>query len=54
MIAGVREELSAPPEPFVPVPADELGWRRYLPVRKLTAEEYEKYQRQKAVGERRR
>ncbi|CAK0748227.1 hypothetical protein CVIRNUC_001823 [Coccomyxa viridis] len=49
---GIREELDRPPEPFVPVPADELGWRKYLPVRKMTAEEYEKYQRRKAVRER--
>ena len=35
----------------MPVPADELGWRKYLPVRKMTAEEYEKYQRRKAVRE---
>ena len=38
----------------MPVPADELGWRKYLPVRKMTAEEYEKYQRRKAVRERHR
>lgn len=48
--AAICEELSRPPEPFRPVPAAELGWKKYLPVRQMTAEEYEAYQQKKAKG----
>lgn len=47
---AICEELSRPPEPFRPVPAAELGWKKYLPVRQMTAEEYEAYQQKKAKG----
>lgn len=50
-IAAIREELSIPPEPFRPAPAAELGWRRYLPVRQMTAEEYEAHLEKKAKRE---
>ena len=49
--AAVSEELSRPPEPFRPVPAAELGWKKYLPVRQMTAEEYEAYLQKKAKRE---
>jgi len=49
--AAIRAELAVPPEPFRPVPAAELGWSRYLPIRKMTTEEYEIHQQRKAIRE---
>ena len=49
--AAIRAELAVPPEPFIPAPAAELGWSRYLPIRKMTTEEYEIHQQRKAKRE---
>ena len=49
--AALREELARPPEPFRPLSESELGWRKYLPIRKMTAEEYERHLERKAKRE---
>ena len=51
LCAAIRAELAQPQEPFRPVSADELGWKKYLPIRKMTAEEYERHLLRKAKRE---
>ena len=46
-IAAIQAQLEAPPTEFEPRPEAELGWRRYLPVRQMTAEEWARYQTRK-------
>ena len=45
--AEIQAQLEAPPKRFEPRPEAELGWRRYLPIRQMTAEEWERYQARK-------
>ena len=51
LCADIHAELARPPEPFRPVSAAELGWKRYLPIRKMTAEEHERHLERKARRE---
>ena len=48
---AIRSELAKPPEPFRPVSAEELGWKQYLPIRKMTTEEHERHLERKAKRE---
>lgn len=45
LCTALKAELSRPRPPYSPVKKEDLGWRKYLPVRKLTEEEWEEYQR---------
>ncbi len=49
--AAIRAELAQPPEIFRPVSAAELGWKKYLPIRKMTTEEHERHLGRKAKRE---
>ncbi|EIE22066.1 hypothetical protein COCSUDRAFT_56498 [Coccomyxa subellipsoidea C-169] len=40
----VKRELEQPKLPYSTVRKEDLGWRRHLPIRKLTEEEWEQYQ----------
>ena len=51
LCAEIRAELAKPPEPFRPVSATELGWEKYLPIRKMTTDEYERHLQRKAKRE---
>lgn len=42
--AEVQKELERPKLPYSAVKKEDLGWRRHLPIRKLTEEEWEQYQ----------
>lgn len=48
--AAIQAQLEAPPTEFEPRPEAELGWRRYLPVRKMTAEEWARYRARKDLS----
>ncbi|CAL5218992.1 g747 [Coccomyxa viridis] len=48
---AIRAELAQPPEIFRPVSAAELGWKKYLPIRKMTTEEHERHLGRKAKRE---
>jgi hypothetical protein len=47
--AEARRQLEAARE-FRPLPEAELGWRRWLPIRQMTAEEWARHQAKKAAG----
>lgn len=49
--AAICVELAKPLEPFRPVSAAELGWKKYLPIRKMTVEEHERHLERKAKRE---
>lgn len=41
----LKREMERPKLPYSPGKKEDLGWRRHLPIRKLTEEEWEEYQR---------
>ncbi|CAL8461605.1 g1136 [Coccomyxa elongata] len=41
----VKREIDRPKLPYSPGRKEDLGWRRHLPIRKLTEEEWKDYQR---------
>lgn len=43
--AELKREIDRPKLPYSPGRKEDLGWRRHLPIRKLTEEEWEDYQR---------
>lgn len=43
--AELKREMERPKLPYSPGKKEDLGWRRHLPIRKLTEEEWEDYQR---------
>lgn len=45
--ADLKRELNRPVIPYDARKKEDLGWMRYLPIRKMTQEEWEQYQIQK-------
>ncbi|BDA42085.1 hypothetical protein COCOBI_02-8860 [Coccomyxa sp. Obi] len=41
----MKRDMERPKLPYAPGKKEDLGWRKHLPIRKLTEEEWEEYQR---------